>query len=391
MNIIENDILKFSSFRINELCSVYPSLEKYREHVFVCSMHYPNIVMHVDIIKEIILKQVKCDKTVILDVSLEDVQISQYKTIHEIVDDIDSHFLVLTGSLKGEEYYHSLKKQNNFKDNFTIISYHSWENFMKDRHQDDKFKKLSAYDVRSRKKSFLCYNRVPRFHRVMMYAYASRHGWINNSYFSLELVDSLDYHKFSSMDISDTEIYYPYMKSWIQDEIQKNNFPLRINLNDDDNNRLILRDDDLLHFHNTCLSIVTETFFFYPKEGKDSYLTVNIGNESSSGFLSEKTFKPIIAKHPFIMVGRPGFLSLLKNCGYKTFHPFIDETYDIIEDDYERMNHINNEIVRLNNFTEKEWLTWQEGVKNIVEYNHTHFYSEGRDYSYTPWNEGWIK
>jgi hypothetical protein len=347
--------------------------------------------MHVDIIKEIILKQVKCDKTVILDVSLEDVQISQYKTIHEIVDDIDSHFLVLTGSLKGEEYYHSLKKQNNFKDNFTIISYHSWENFMKDRHQDDKFKKLSAYDVRSRKKSFLCYNRVPRFHRVMMYAYASRHGWINNSYFSLELVDSLDYHKFSSMDISDTEIYYPYMKSWIQDEIQKNNFPLRINLNDDDNNRLILRDDDLLHFHNTCLSIVTETFFFYPKEGKDSYLTVNIGNESSSGFLSEKTFKPIIAKHPFIMVGRPGFLSLLKNCGYKTFHPFIDETYDIIEDDYERMNHINNEIVRLNNFTEKEWLTWQEGVKNIVEYNHTHFYSEGRDYSYTPWNEGWIK
>ena len=32
-------------------------------------------------------------------------------------------------------------------------------------------------------------------------------------------------------------------------------------------------------------------------------------------------------------MGYPGLLKYLRSTGYKTFHPYIDETYDTIDDD----------------------------------------------------------
>jgi uncharacterized pyridoxamine 5'-phosphate oxidase family protein len=73
------------------------------------------------------------------------------------------------------------------------------------------------------------------------------------------------------------------------------------------------------------LYIVTETYF----EGK--------AQGSSTLFLSEKIFKPIIFFQPFVAFARPGTLKLLHSLGYKTFGEFIDESYDEIENDKERL------------------------------------------------------
>ena len=69
-------------------------------------------------------------------------------------------------------------------------------------------------------------------------------------------------------------------------------------------------------YENTLFSVVTETNF-YRSEGFETVLT-----------LTEKTFKPIISLHPFILVSIPGSLAALKELGYKTFHPWINESYD---------------------------------------------------------------
>lgn len=47
-------------------------------------------------------------------------------------------------------------------------------------------------------------------------------------------------------------------------------------------------------------------------------------------FVTEKTIKPIAAGMPFVMVSCHKFLHRLRKMGFKTFHPFIDESYDLI-------------------------------------------------------------
>lgn len=49
-------------------------------------------------------------------------------------------------------------------------------------------------------------------------------------------------------------------------------------------------------------------------------------------YLTEKTQKPIITKTPFLILSTQGYLNFLREMGFKTFHPYIDETYDLESD-----------------------------------------------------------
>ena len=71
------------------------------------------------------------------------------------------------------------------------------------------------------------------------------------------------------------------------------------------------------HFSDSYLNIILETHFDV--------------DQSGGVFLSEKTFKPIKNCQPFVIVGAPGSIKLLKQMGYKTFDNFIDHSYDDIQ------------------------------------------------------------
>jgi hypothetical protein len=60
----------------------------------------------------------------------------------------------------------------------------------------------------------------------------------------------------------------------------------------------------------------------------------------------------------------------LNERGYKTFHPFIDESYDSEPDFEKRFKMCVEEIKRLEKFTTEEWLEWQKNIKPIVEHNY---------------------
>jgi hypothetical protein len=49
----------------------------------------------------------------------------------------------------------------------------------------------------------------------------------------------------------------------------------------------------------------------------------------------------------FLLVGAPHTLKFMKTKGFKTFEPFINETYDTIEDPVNRMQVLLQEIDRL--------------------------------------------
>ena len=54
-------------------------------------------------------------------------------------------------------------------------------------------------------------------------------------------------------------------------------------------------------------------------------------------FLTEKTAKPLMAGRPFIMLSGKHTLKNLRSLGFKTFSPVIDESYDDIENQNERI------------------------------------------------------
>jgi hypothetical protein len=109
---------------------------------------------------------------------------------------------------------------------------------------------------------------------------------------------------------------------------------------------------------------VTETLFY--KDKIDPFSKIY---EYGTAF-SEKIYKPIVVKHPFIIVSTPNFLKELRNLGFKTFAPYIDESYDTEHNDKKRLDMIVDEVYRLSRFADEQWIEWQINVKDIVEYNY---------------------
>jgi hypothetical protein len=115
-----------------------------------------------------------------------------------------------------------------------------------------------------------------------------------------------------------------------------------------------------MYYNDTYFSIVSETFFYYSNELEDGMV------------LTEKTFKPMLYQHPFILIGLPNSLKLLKELGYKTFSPFINEDYDNELDNNKRMLMIISEVERLCNLDDVELAKFIEGCISICNYNRTH-------------------
>jgi hypothetical protein len=112
----------------------------------------------------------------------------------------------------------------------------------------------------------------------------------------------------------------------------------------------------------TYLSIVTESIFF---QTEPNYPT---------GFISEKIWKPIGQCQPFILVGPSKSLSYIKKrFGFKSFHPFIDESYDDIENDMDRLILIQKEIDAFSKKTKIEKVEFLNNVKDICFYNQNLF------------------
>lgn len=101
-----------------------------------------------------------------------------------------------------------------------------------------------------------------------------------------------------------------------------------------------------------------------------------IDNGAPALFITEKTYKPIYYKQPFIMVGCPYTLKHLKMLGYKTFNSIIDESYDSIEDPVLRMNAICKEIAKINSKSLDELEVLRKQIEDIVEHNHNHMFTD---------------
>jgi hypothetical protein len=115
----------------------------------------------------------------------------------------------------------------------------------------------------------------------------------------------------------------------------------------------------ILHdmYRNSWVSVITESSYFENEE---------------SVFISEKTFKPLACMQPFIIVGSKHTLKYLRKLGYKTFHPYIDESYDDLED-ADRFVAITDLLKQINAIKDKA--AWYESMRDILEHNYKLFLS----------------
>jgi hypothetical protein len=105
----------------------------------------------------------------------------------------------------------------------------------------------------------------------------------------------------------------------------------------------------------------------------NSRFTLTIESESANyRRYTEKSMKPIAIRQPFLIRGNYKVLDLLKEDGFKTFHPFIDESYDNISNFNERDDFIIKEVERLMSLSLDEWQNLLEKISPILDHNHKH-------------------
>ena len=90
--------------------------------------------------------------------------------------------------------------------------------------------------------------------------------------------------------------------------------------------------------------------------------------------LTEKIFKPIVMKRPFILVGAVSNLEYLRSYGFKTFDQWIDESYDHEPDPDVRLQKIVNEIKKLCALPEYKITNMFNEMQSVLEFNQEHFY-----------------
>jgi hypothetical protein len=93
--------------------------------------------------------------------------------------------------------------------------------------------------------------------------------------------------------------------------------------------------------------------------------------------LTEKTFKPICLRMPFVIVGTQGSLAYLRSYGFKTFGDIWDETYDDEVDDIKRYEKIVSIFKALDRISDSEKQRMFDQCRDIVEHNYNHFYNGG--------------
>tara|TARA_Y100000114_G_scaffold23785_1_gene19496 strand:- start:248 stop:1408 length:1161 start_codon:yes stop_codon:yes gene_type:complete len=97
--------------------------------------------------------------------------------------------------------------------------------------------------------------------------------------------------------------------------------------------------------------------------------------------VTEKTFKPILSKSVFLLMGNPYSLNLLKSLGFQTFSDIIDESYDNEEIFYKRFLMIFDEIKKLCSLDVTTLHKKLEVMNDIVEHNYNHFLSNTWDFN----------
>lgn len=205
-----------------------------------------------------------------------------------------------------------------------------------------------------RSKKFLCFNRfMDRCHRAGIAHLALKYNLLDQGYFSFLYNVKNDYRDMLEKldlptDLADKiKSLVPYQLD--TEHLPHEELPKFFTVTN-------YRQDLYL---NSYIHIVTETQF----------------EQDASPFMSEKTWRPILNLQPFIYLGNHLALNTLIKLGFKTFSPFIDESYDLEPDPKKRFSMIEQEIKKFAEMPIEKIHEWYHSIKDTLLHNQNLLYS----------------
>lgn len=211
--------------------------------------------------------------------------------------------------------------------------------------------------IDSIKKTFLVFNRRYRTHRTKLTLLFKKFNLLNDSWYSMPAtnIDGREHNTFMhQVDWSFTD------KIQIsREEVEQlySMLPLRYDSITSLNDMINVTSRNVQHLYDSSLvTVVTETLF-----------------ETQVISVTEKSFKPLFYKQPFIIVGAPHSLEYLRKKGYKTFSNWFDESYDMELDHDVRLIKIAELCKTISDWSVEKKQQFIEETKDILEYNFTVF------------------
>jgi len=239
-----------------------------------------------------------------------------------------SDFLILSPDV------HDLSSQND-----NIVYYPYWFLFLRKKHEPHP-KTTISNSIRRYKIS--CLNGRARPHRIENFIKARKKIWFNQMLFS-----------FHNEFCADTE--------------QKEQPGLTF-----DNENILSEFLELLP--TLPARTYNDNFTFHPAY-TDTYINfvTETGVHANELFISEKSFKPLLAGQFGIWLSSPGLVSYLRSIGFDVFDDYIDHGYDDEINWHRRIDMIHHQIVQLLDL-DFEKIFIDTSSRRL--YNQQHFYSD---------------
>ena len=282
-----------------------------------------------------------------------DLHESLFKDVIRRNDDIiakpTGHIIV---SERGE-YVDALEQKYGWTTHYYF--FHGWAAQDWFRGYDKTFLIARARDRRPTK-TFMSPNRIvggKRDHRVLFLYNVFRHNLQDNH------ISAPRTCQYENVDISTVANKYINTYPDICQMFEQADLPRLF----EDEDQQIMSSYTLTNFAEAADSLIyvpTETVYF----GRRTHIT-------------EKTFKAIALEMPFILVAPPHSLAYLREYGFKTFAPYIDESYDLIEDPIDRVEAVTLILSEIQARSAAAKIELHQQLLPIVEHNYNHFYRGG--------------
>ncbi len=309
---------KLHTFKTNTVANFYKKNAKY---IYPITLYSSDLFQKYDSIQlnEYLVEDIKNKKAKIVFLYVTEGDWGIYKFHFDWIDRLVEKYsfhsddvLMITANLKAKENYTKNKftivPYNFFIDRLDFLVLDKVDKYNLNRFETGYIKYINNNKINKKKNHFVCFNGIPKLHRLLMFGMIKCNPKLNNT-----TILSLR----NSQSNNPNEFYEEVSKHSVNENII--NFFKEYDSNK--NYSYDTKDWDKLvdwgnfinnRAHNsTFLNIVTETM---------------CNNESI--FLTEKIYKPIYMCQPFIIFGNPHSLKKLKEYGFKTFDKWLDESYD---------------------------------------------------------------
>jgi hypothetical protein len=270
-----------------------------------------------------------------------------------------SQFILSTGNMLESTLHDEWCNKHSIRDRMTVISANFFAALSADTSFFGKgapnitFDEQIQYKLSNSVTLFNCLNRVTRDHRICFIAMLNYYNLLDSNKVSH---NSFPYHHSDEIQIKNYRHHPSYEKTNVLAVNSK--LPLILDSNEFEVNKA----------QNFFKEIYLESWV--------TMVTETLATENNTMFFSEKIYKPMRARHPFILLGIRGSLRELKRQGFKTFDSWWDESYDDIENITDRMEAICKLLLSLQIKTNDEWIAIYKDMYAVFEHNFNHLISQ---------------